>query len=56
MKHNSAALVTFAGIMKVINHERFWDAKLTWYSPSATHQICFYGLEHSLRIHSFRLT
>ena len=29
---------------------------LTWYSPSATHWICLYALEHSLRIYGFRPT
>ena len=29
---------------------------LAWYSSSATRQICFNGLDHDFRIHSFRLT
>ena len=36
---NSAALDAFAEIMKVMNHTEMWDAKLTWYSLSATHQV-----------------
>ena len=51
-RHNLAVLDSFAGVMKVINHTGLWDAKLTWYSLSATCLICLYGLE----IHSFRLT
>ena len=42
--------------MEVINYIGLWNPKLTWYSPSTTFQICRYALEHSLRIHSFRLT
>ena len=33
-----------------------WRTTLAWYSPSATRQICLHGLEHSHRIHGFRLT
>ena len=43
---------TFAEVMKIMNHIGQWDDKLAWYSPSATHQICLYGSEHSLRIQS----
>ena len=43
-------------LLKVINHTGLWDAKLAWYSPDATHQICHYGLEHKLRIHGIRPT
>ena len=40
----------------VMNHTELWDAKLAWYSPSATHRICFYGSEHSFGTHGFRPT
>ena len=46
----------FAKVMKVTSHTGLWDAKLAWYSPSATHQICLYGWEHNLWIHGFRVT
>ena len=39
MMHNSTALDTFAGDVKVTSHAGLWDAKLGWYSLSATHQI-----------------
>ena len=42
--------------MKAMNHTGLWDAKLTWYSPSATFQICLDGLERGLKIHGFRST
>ena len=48
-KHNSAALDTFTKILKVINYTGLWNANFTWYSPSATHPICIYGLEQQLR-------
>ena len=32
-----------------------WDAKLAWCSQSFSHQIYLSGLEHSHRIHCFRL-
>ena len=46
----------FPKIVKVTNHTGQWNAKLTWYSPSATHWICLYGVEHNLLIQDFRLT
>ena len=53
MRHNSVAPDGFAKIVKVMNLTGLWDAELAWYSPSATHQIHLYGLEHNLKIHSF---
>ena len=47
---------TFAEVGKVTNHSGLWDAKFTWYSPSATCQICFYDLKRGLRIQIFRST
>ena len=44
------------GFCVVANQIELGDAKLAWCSPIITHQICFYSLEHSHRIHSFRLT
>ena len=44
MKSDSAALDTFAEIVKVTSNTRLWNAKLAWYSPSACHQICLYSL------------
>ena len=46
VKHNLAVQKAFAKVMKMRNHTGLWDAKLTWYF----HQICFYALEHGLRI------
>ena len=43
MRHNLAVLGAFAEI-KVTNHTGQWDAKLVWYSPSATCWICFSDL------------
>ena len=51
-----AAQNAFAELTKVTNHTALWDAKLTWYSPRATHHICLNGLEHTFGIHGFRLT
>ena len=31
----------FAEVVKVMDHTRLWDAKLAWYSPSATRWICW---------------
>ena len=56
MWHSSAVLDAFGKVMKVMNHTRLWNALLIWYSLSATHKICLYGLEYSLVIHSFRPT
>ena len=36
------------------NHILLWNIELAWYSLSATHQICRYGLKCSLKIHGFR--
>ena len=36
MRHNSTALDAFGKVVKVTNHTRLCDTKLTWYSPSAT--------------------
>ena len=33
-----------------------WDTSFAWYSPRATHRICFADFEHSLGIRAFRLT
>ena len=46
MRHNLAALDTFAGAVKVMNHTGLWDTNLAWYSLSTTHLICLYGLEY----------
>ena len=32
VRHNSAALDTFAQVLKVINLARLWDVKVTWYT------------------------
>ena len=40
-RNSSTDLNTFAKVMKVTNFTGLWDAKLTWYSLSATHWICF---------------
>ena len=40
MRHNSTTLEAFAGVKKVTNYTELWDTKFTWYSLSATHQIC----------------
>ena len=50
-----AALDALTEIVKVMNHTGLTDAELAWYSLSTSHQIFFYGLEHSFSIHSFRL-
>ena len=42
----------FVEIVK--DHTVLWYAKLTWYSPRATHWICIYGLEYGLGSHGFR--
>ena len=34
----------------MMGYTGLWDTKLAWYSRSATHQTCFYGLEYDLRI------
>ena len=54
MLHNLAAPDAFADVVKVVNQNELWKAKFTWYSSSATLWSCFYGLEHGLRIYSFR--
>ena len=57
VSHKSADLDTFLKVMKSTNHTEMWDAEqLACYSPSATSQICFYGLENGLGIHAFRST
>ena len=53
VRHNLATLVAFAKVMKVTNHTRLWNAKLTWYFLSATYWICPYDSEND---HSFRPT
>ena len=40
--------------MKVTSYTGLWETEFAWYSPSATHQICLYGLEHGLGIHTFK--
>ena len=52
----NVVLDAFAKVIKMTNHPGLWDAKLAWYSPSATCQICRYGLVHDLGIYSFRPT
>ena len=49
-------LDAFAKTIKGTNHTGLWDVKLSWYSLSATHQICLHGLRHSLRFPDFRST
>ena len=44
--HNSAAAIAFVVVMKVRKHAGLLDSKIAWYSPSATHHICLYGLEY----------
>ena len=36
VKNNLAALDVFAAVVKVMNHNGLWDAKLAWYSSNAT--------------------
>ena len=33
---------------------KLWDVKIAWYFPFASCRICFYSLEHDLKIHAFR--
>ena len=54
--HNLETLDILGEIMKVTNHSKLWNIELTWYSLSATHWICLYGLEQGFRINSFRST
>ena len=49
-------LTGFTEVVKVTNHNGLWDAKLAWYSLSATHHICLNGLEYGRGILSFRST
>ena len=56
IKNNLADLNAFAKVVKVTNHARLWDALFTWYSKSATCQICLYGLEHNLGSYGFGLS
>ena len=51
VRHNLTASDTFAETVKVTQHTRLCDAKLIWYFPSTTHQICLYGWEHGLGIY-----
>ena len=53
MKHNSVTLDAFAKVMTVWNRNWLWEDELAWYSLTATCEICFYGLGHSLSIHIF---
>ena len=46
IRHNLSVLSAFVIL----------DAVVAWDSPGATYQICLYGLEHSLGIHTFRPT
>ena len=48
--------VKFSNLAAPYTFARLWNAKHTWCSPCSTLWICFYGLEHSLKIHSFRPT
>ena len=50
MKHNSTV---FAKVIKVPTHRGQWGAELSWYSPTATHKICLYRLEHGLGLYGF---
>ena len=50
-QYNSAALAVFAKILKMTKYTRLWDAKIAWYSPSATILICLSGSEHIPRIY-----
>ena len=49
--HNSAATYLFAEVINLTKN--LWDAILTWYSRSATHQIYLYDLNNDLGIHCF---
>ena len=49
VSHNSTA---FAEVVKTTNHTGPWAADLTWYSVSASHQICFSDLENNFKIHA----
>ena len=53
MRYNLAAPEVFVKVVKMMSHTTLWDAEFTWYSLSATHQIHFYCLEHSLKIDIF---
>ena len=53
LPHTLLVLLTkFAVVMKVTNRNRLWNAELAWYSPRATHQIYFYGLEYDFEFHN----
>ena len=56
MKYNSSTLNAFAAILKEMNDTILRNDKLTWYSPTITHQICIYSLKHGLGIHILRPT
>ena len=47
---NILVIVAFVKFVKMMKDTGLWDVELAWYSPSATHWIFFYGLEHSLEI------
>ena len=52
MGHDSVTLDVFAKVVKVMNQTELWDVMLAWYSPSATHWIYLYGLEHNFKINA----
>ena len=56
MRHNLATLDAFARIVKVMNQTGLWDVEFAWYSPSATHWICLYGMKYGPGVHTFRPT
>ena len=56
VSHNSAALDAFVDVVNETKYTGLWDAKFTWYSPSDTPRICFYGLEHELGFYDFKAT
>ena len=56
MRCNLATPHAFVKVVMLTKPTGLWDAKLTWYSLSATDWICLYSLGHSLSIHDFMLT
>ena len=50
VRHISTIPDPFVEVMKGTKHIGIQDTKFTWYSPSDTHWICHYGLEHGLRL------
>ena len=38
--------MSWSTVVNLTNHKWLWDNEVAWYSPSATHRICHYVLEH----------